>query len=78
VGESWLFFDLFNFQLPLRIKNAAIWTPKTTAAVESEAANVLMLWLYWPCPFPALPSKPLVELDRGPLVVADIVSVWRA
>jgi hypothetical protein len=38
--------------LPLKIRKAAIWTPKMTAAVDKEAANVLMDW------FPLLSAAP--------------------
>lgn len=57
---------LCSFQLPLRIRKMVIWTPKITAAVESEAAKFSMLWFsdFWAAPGP--------EVDVG---VADADAV---
>jgi len=63
---------LCSFQLPLRIRKKAIWTPKITAAVDSEAAKFSMLWFWFrrAAPEPLL----LVDDEAGALVdVADMV-----
>ena len=63
--------DLWNFQFPLRIRKAVIWTPKMTAAVESEAAKFSMLWFSLPWAAPV----PIVEVGEGAAVL-DIL--WGA
>jgi hypothetical protein len=61
VGAPSAFFALRSFQLPLKIRKRAIWAPKMTAAVESDAANVLMDWFSL---FSAAPV-PVVGEDAG-------------
>lgn len=57
------------FQLPLKIRKMPICTPKTTAAVDSEAANFSMLWFSWSWAAPVR-VVPVAEADDW---VSDIV-----
>lgn len=72
VGFSFrLFFDLVIFQLPLRTKKTPICTPKTTAAVDREAAKLAMLWFSLPRAAP-VPNV----LDGDVVVVDDILAFF--
>ena len=55
--------------MPLRIRNSRICTPKTTAAVEIEAAKVLMLWFSLFCAAPALGAVESVDVGRAEFVL---------
>ena len=59
------------FQLPLKIRNMPICTPKTTAAVDNEAANFSILWFswFWAAPVPVVPEGVVDDW------VADIVNM---
>ncbi len=67
------FFDLRIFQLPLRIRKSTICTPKITAAVDSEAAKVLMLWFELWNAAPVLGDALSVPVGCAELAVLDML-----
>jgi hypothetical protein len=70
-GSAVLFPERMIFQFPLRMMKMPICIPKTTAAVDREAANFSILWFCLPRAAPVPEVAVCVAADD----VADIFAV---